>query len=186
MKIICCTILIMITILLCGCDDHYVHGLEYCNNYVNDDTGVSKLLYDREFIDKYQYEEGNFHYYGGTFTLSKTLLYLRYNNENYSLAKNDFLENMQYVETNGYNYKGFVFYATFDWEEHGKTFGNLSDSSDKYVPSTFKLIGYNDNLNVLICIGYSNTKKPILNNDEDFKTFVEDTYLEFYNFSDEG
>ena len=60
----------MITILLCGCDDHYVHGLEYCNNYVNDDTGVCELLYDREFIDKYQYEDGNFHYYGGTFTLA--------------------------------------------------------------------------------------------------------------------
>ena len=185
-KILICSVLVIMAIMLCGCDDHYVHGLEYCNDYVNDDTGVCELLYDREFIDKYQYEDGNFHYYGGTFTLDKTLLYLKYNDENYLLAKSDFLENMEYVETIVYNYKGFVFYATSDWAKQGEAFGVTPDSPNKYVLTTFKLMGYNDELNVLICIGYSNSKHTSLNNDEDFKTFVEDTYLEFYNFSDEG
>ena len=180
----CVVTLVLSIVILSACDDHYIQGHEYCNNYVNDSVAMDDLLYDREFIDKYSYEEGNFHYYGGTFTMCKSLLYLEYDEETYMQAKENILSNTECSDFY-FNYKGFKFYNNISWIKKHK----LQDRFEPGMLSSdwFTMIAYSDTNYTIVSIGYSTaSKKDIdgknIKNDSDFAEFIERYYLEFYDF----
>jgi hypothetical protein len=180
----CVVTLVLSIVILSACGGSYVQGLEYCNDYVNDTVEIQYLLYDREFIDKYSYKEGNFHYYGGTFTICKSLLYLEYDEETYMQAKEDILSNTECSDFY-FNYKGFKLYQNISWMKEQRIEDHWHLES---LSTTFVMLGYNDINNTIVLIGYSNSDSwndiygEDIKNDTDFSEFIERYYLEFYDF----
>lgn len=180
--IICCVILLS-TLSLYGCDDSYVQGLEYCNTYVNDTVEIKYLLYDTEFLDKYTYKNGDFFYYGGTFTMCKSLLYLEYDEETYDNAKEELLLNTECSQLE-FNYKGFTFFNNLSWRNEHRPY---SENELETLSDCFVMLSYNDERNTIVAIGYCKKSSNDISgrdikNDEDFAEFIEKYYLEFYKF----
>lgn len=171
--------------LLCGCSGEYVHGLEYCNNYLDDSYGIVDLLPNREFLEKYTYIDGDFHYYGGTFETSKALLYLKFDEETYLEAKEDILS-YAVCSDFSFSYNGFVFYQNVFLDKDSADRENIKLEIENWG-NWFSMIAYSDEKNTIVSIGYNSSSKDDIHgeniqNNDDFAKFIERYYLEFYNF----
>ena len=167
---------------MAGCDGTYAEGLEYCNT-MNGDYQLDILLPDREFLDKYPYKDGNFYYYNGFFVTSKSLLYLKYDEETYSEAKKELFAR-SVLSDYSFNYKGFVFYQSIFLEEDSTY---REDIKFEGLDTWFAMIAYNDEKGTLVSAKYCKYYKDdydieSVKTDEDFAEFIERYFLEFYNF----
>ncbi len=182
-KFVACFIVIVFCLMLFGCDYSTIQGIEYCNTYVNDNVEIKYLIYDREFLEKYPYNKGDFFYSGGTFTLCKSLLYLEYEEETYYSAKESLLSNTECSKLK-YTYEGFDFYNNVSWIKKYRPYEDTQES----LSDTFVMISYNDERKTIVVIGYSNSdpNNGMLGKDikteDDFAKFIEQNYLEFYKF----
>ena len=178
----CCLIILLLAFSLCSCDGTYVEGLENCNT-MYEDFGLDKLLHDRSFLDKYSYTDGNFYYYGGFLATSRSLLYLKYNDETYLSAKEELVANSVCSDFS-FNYNGFIFKRSLFVEPDSPYKETVKFEG---LDNFFHMIAFNDEKRTIVSIGYCTSDKEALHGrdiktDLDFAKFIETYYLEFYDF----
>ena len=159
-KIAIAIVLFIIILSLSGCSSGVtVTGLE---NFParSDSLELHKYLEPAGFLKNYEYTNGDYYYRDpGLFSLDPVVLflYLEYDEQTYPLAKEYMLEKTDYND-NHQSYNGYEFYENVAWiRERGELdeFGN-----NTRFPCYFNMIGYNDNKNILVFIGYYGDRAP--------------------------
>lgn len=137
----------------------------------------------KEWFDAYEYLEGDYFYISSFYLFtpvkngSKALLYFRYDAEIYALARKHLLSLVSVNEPIIIN--DYTFYEILSLK------GNSHDSATTFsnqvstLPKNYSLIGYNDELNIIIFIGKIDDKECAL----PFEEHIEEYYGEWYNFS---
>ena len=139
--------------------------------------GVTDLFPEEYNIEAYPYLEGNYYFYTSDSSVNcceKSLMYLRYNDENYALAKQYAFENLSLSKEIEKEHNGYQFHHNF--------------SSGDTDPNSYHFIYFacNDANNTLLFIGFYVTVELYDEVDayaNDWGAFLENYYGEFYDFS---
>lgn len=165
-KILILFVVIIIVLSSFACSPIKICGLNNFN--INDSsTGLNlKLLPSDDFLFDYRYIEGDYCYFDEEdwiWGFEKTIIYLRYTQEEYIKAKKHCLSKFLLSDIHKYKYSGFEFYE------------NTLNFSGTY-PNQFNMFGFNDETCTLIFLGYYNgdpTDESVQLALTDFGTFLE-------------
>ena len=157
----------------CGLSDPYeISGLENYNPH-NSEYGTSDGIITDDFINKFDYISGNYHYVeADNFSLfrpvlDRSIIYLSYDSAVYADAKQYAMNNMSLSDDIVEECNGYVFYDNYVDEDFS-------------FPRNFKRFAYNDTHNTLIFIGFFTGEDFDLT---DWEEFLEKHYGDWYNFS---
>ena len=174
-------------------NDYIYHINE--NNCGYSSSGIDNpdyFLPSDTFISDFDYIEGGFHWkeYDPLRTLftSKgtpeiSLLYLKYSEVIYCTAKSFMLESIKSYNNLFYEYDSYIFYENSNFYELKEVYK---------FPESFTMACYNDKNYTLLFIGLSSStlagpsclEKKYLNNiRENWKSFIDQYYGEYYNFN---
>ena len=166
--------------IYCSGMDCYIDGCQGISEYE-----VEHFLYSSDFITKYQYDSGNFHYFeakelrglatkGGH---ELAIMYLKYSPDVYLSAKNDLINNSDYLSSEPlYQYNGYNFYR-LDFH-----------SSKNYW---YAMNAYNDEKQTLVFLGFyggfvengKNGRVGELPPESAFSEYLNTHFGEFYDFN---
>lgn len=166
---------------------YHVHGID---EYLYDDSwnGLTQNIFPCvDFIQKFSYVNGDYHYYDNFYTnekfLEKVFCILEYNNDIYQDAKEFCMSKMNLNKENQIEYKDHIFYVN-----QGLYQADF-EVDDKWIldfPYYFTMFGYSDVSNTLIFIGlycaddYYESADKI---NTDFDSFWVDFYGDYYSFA---
>ena len=174
--------------------DEYIERInEYEFGFSN--TGIDTPKYflpSVSFFDDYEYIDGSYFYHDDSFfkslsnnkTAEIAIVSIKYNENFYLDAKEEMLEKIQPYNNKFYEYGDYYFYENSNYFE-------LS-VSERNFPRHFTMACFNDENNVLIFIGFYSylnfsssifEEKYINNFDENFTSFIDQYYGEYYDFS---
>ncbi len=196
-KVLLCGLL-FINITSCDQKIYYDSLDDYLTKIKKSGLGYSSLEIDDpkhflpkfNFIVKFEYMEGKF-FYEDFKGVDKAFLLLKYDQKNYSDAKEysiSDLSNLDLTSKNNFVYNDYYFYENMAHPKYygnGKN-GNIDENGDnKFFPTWFTMFCFNDKINTLIFMGYFNVisneeKNKILNDWEYFLTYY---YGQFYDFT---
>ena len=190
--------LIVLTIFTClsvFCSCHYQksrEGLDYFYNKRNQGETDSSYnmaqdtLLTVEFLEKYPYADGNYYYaYEETLfskEVDRAFIWLTYDNEIYSQAKQECLEtrDAENADLDGKKAFGFTFNTKYE-------FG--PNETNKF-PYYFTAFGYNDKKNTLIFIGFFGGRTSNKEREEveiaktDLEGFIKNYFGEWYDWEE--
>jgi hypothetical protein len=163
---------------------------EYIVRIKRHGEGYSEFELDRpgyflpsvSFFDDYDYGDGGY-YLREDFTFYPTpdisILYLRYDENIYLVAKEYMLEKIEPYDGKYYTYNNYVFYENSNFIE--------MCALGRRFPQWFTMACYNDTNYTLLFIGffiayYEDEKYPT-DIEENFGEFLEEHYGEYYDFS---
>lgn len=173
-------LMLIITLIHTSCYQYELSGIEKFNEN-NSSYGISgRMLPSNDFLTLFEYIDGDYRYINdmGKTAKESELLYLTYNKDDYELAKSYAFEHIKCSETNIFTYKEYVF---------AENITNLADNPESpfEFPYIFNMIGYNDNSQTLIFVGFSifdpTEKDEQLLTFEDMGAFLKE-YFSFYDF----
>ncbi len=169
--------------LFCSCSfsyQHYERGLENYTEATSSYGITSKSHFvGKQFLEDYHYADGDYYYeicdyYFGDI-IERSFVWLIYNDgEIYQSAKQNKLEsrNSELPSFDGAEAYGFTFYINYELQ----------------FPQTFTTIGFNDEKQTLIFIGFhgysenGDNKAFISLAETDFAAFLKHYYGEWYNW----
>ena len=167
-----------VLMLLCSCGRHTQKtGIDYWRTNGDGISSYSitkpKYLLDESFLDKYPYMDGDFNYEfenPGLFSydLEYALMWLSYDEDTYEMIKQDDMDSESVVLHDGQKILGFTFYLRHDWN----------------FPKRFTAIGYNDEKNTLVFLGFycssEYDKEKAMLAETDMEEFLEYYYGKWY------
>lgn len=168
------------------CSTYQNQGLE---NFGQCDSAqkITMCMIPENMLTEFEYIDGNYYYYdpgvfGGLKKPETAFMYLVYDKQTYPLAKEYMLENINYTEDNLQSYNGYEFYDNLNFARRY----NLLDSDGKNNGFLywFNMIGYSDDKNTLVFMGYSywNINKPKrLVEEQGWGAFLKECYP-YYDF----
>ncbi len=197
-KIICLIVLILfISICMVSCSSYNQTGTDSytrstltsyeargLSSYNQNDKRFDLCNYTvpKEWFDAYEYLEGDY-FYISSFCLfapdkngSKALLYFRYDAESYALARDYLLSLVSVNEPISFNEYTFHEILSLNGNLHNSD--TASDDQAPTLPKHYSLIGYNDELNIVIFIGKIDDRECAL----PLEKHIEEYYCEWYNF----
>lgn len=195
-KIIICLCIISIFLTLTSCSPVSIEGIDQYQPEISTVGLTSYLFPDDDFLKRYEYSDGAFFYYDEFLVVEKTIAVLTYESDIYIQAKENCISREFISKNNVKEYKGFVFsenlrlpqaYNNLKYEYGTEEIDlSLNNAYNKEFPNRFNMIGYNDDLNTLIFIGFyctddRNEKVNLANTD--FGAFLEAFFSEYYNFA---
>ena len=150
------------------------------------DRGLTACLFPSEdFILKYMYIGGNYHYYDNFFVnedaLELCIAYMTYDATVYGEAKQYCQENMALSTADTKEYGGYTFVENIGLTEELKS----EEGKALAYPRYFCMFGYNDASNRLMFIGLycgDSYKKDAALAERDFGKFLEEFFGEYYDF----
>ena len=184
-KIISVFLVIVLLILCTSCgEDFYKDSLE---EYKKRTAGYSKVEIDSPshtlpsatFITDFNYIDGKYRFYEPLLLSSEasiSLLWLKYEPDTYSEAKEYTLKHLPMYGDFLYTYGDYVFYENeifYRLKENGRSF-----------PECFSMVCYNDVENSLIFIGYYDEDAKA-SDVEDWCAFIDKYYGKYHKFSSE-
>lgn len=145
------------------------------------------FLPSQTFLDDYDYLEGGFHLYEeDTFKPeknfpSRSLLFLRYDEDTYIKAKNCMLENIPMVGDITYTYNAYSFYRNANF------YNNFTAIAPPEFPHWFTMACYNDEKCILMFIGFCANnpgieEKYYEDTEGNWRLFINTFYGEYYDF----
>ena len=189
------TLLTIVVMMLFGCAPQTKNGLdvyiEYYD-YICSFELTNDLIYsDAQFLEEFKYTNGDFYYKDEFWTCTKALLYLSYDNETYTNAKNAVLENTPLYENEVYEFNGYVFYENLAMPIHK---GNIDNEQNIRKYQYFNMVGYNDKKQTLFFLGahispencfFNKEKRDLytINSPEKLINFIVYEYSEWYSFN---
>ena len=198
-KILIITLMILTLFALTSCypDDEYRDSLEEYierkNNSKNSPEGagfhdaeidmIDCFLPSKTFFEDFKYVDGGYRYYqyfrlfGERPKPDIVLLYLRYDESIYADAKVAMLEGIPKHGEELYIYNNYTFYRNANYVAYKKDFASL-------FPSRFTMAGYNDTNRTLIFIGMFGGPREYDNLSENWVSFIDTYYSEYYDFSE--
>ena len=113
------------------------------------------------------------------------LLILKYEKSEYLEAKDYTLSNIPQYEEYFYTYNQYHFYVNKNFKDR------YEKNQVPEMPHIFTMVCYNDEYNIIGFLGFSNTypeldEKYINNLDENWTSFIDQYYGEYYDFSNKG
>lgn len=192
---------LLTTFLLSGCcyaiEKNSIN--EYKEKIAINDFGFSEIELDKPqyflpsntFLDVFKFLEGEYYFYepcvhnkfcSDYWKPIKVLLVLKYDECEYLKAKEYTNENIPKYKEYFYVYNDYQFYINKNFMDRYK---NISIPE---IPNIFTMVGYNDQYNIICFLGYAKTynemdEKYINNFDENFTSFIDQYYGEYYDFS---
>ena len=172
-----------------------VYSVTGIENFRKEDSNLSLnqcLLPSEFFLKLYKYEEADY-YYRDKYTpvvmvpsCEQSFVRLRYDEENYQVAKEACLEEMRLSEQNIFEYNGFTFI-----ENIALHYGSdvMKDGVNTKYPYYFNMFVYNDQTQELIFMGfyggtlYQEESSIALT---DWGAFLDKYYSDFYDFGGQG
>ena len=160
----------------CCCPNTYqISGLKNFHPH-NSEFGTSDKIIPENFIDKYNYIHGDYHYIEEGMsifehTVDRSIIYLSYNDAVYLDAKQYAMDNLDLSENVVEEYNGYIFYDNY--------------ADDFSYPHNFKRFAYNDDNNTLIFIGCYislDLNEEVNEIADNWGTFLDKYYGEYYSF----
>ena len=167
-------ILLNVIILFSSCLDYRIDGLENFSTY-DSELETSKYLFPCEdFIDRFEYTEGNYYYDHWSnigYNRDKSFAYFVYTPEVYQEAMDFTLNNMSFLDENTYEFNGYTFVQQ-DVTEFV--------ASPRNFPHWFWMMFYSKERNIIGFLGYyCQPTEQKIRADEDFESFIR---YEFSNY----
>lgn len=182
MKKLSLIVLFILTLsLLCSCAftifDYYCEGIENYHPYLSD-VGICVYLFPENFLETYEYEDGDFFYEClddfSTNTIERTLLYLTYSDTEYVLAKECALSQLELRDT-GEVLNDYVIYVN-------NTLYKNDYLTDHPYLIEYNMVAFNDKSNTIVFWGaWSVVGKELL--DKSLTEHIIDFYGHWYSFS---
>ena len=198
-KILSITLLILTLFALTSCypDAVYRDSLEEYierindNNHIPEGSGfhdaeidmIDYFLPSKTFFEDFKYVDGGYRYYqyfrlfGERPKPDIVLLYLRYDESIYADAKVAMIEGIPKHGEELYIYNNYTFYRNAN-------FVALTKDSASEFPYYFTMAGYNDTNRTLIFIGMLGGPGEYDNLSENWGSFIDTYYSEYYDFSE--
>ena len=122
-----------------------------------------------EIIDKFQYVDGDFHYYSRLLIYEKMLLYLSYDEDEYQSARSYVMSERNIEDTDFFeSCNTYEFYNTWDNNDY---------------PSWYALIGFSDTYNTIVFLGlYTSEYDYISSYDISFLQHIDKHFGEWFDF----
>lgn len=144
------------------------------------------------FLDDYEYLEGDYYFYEPSifnefcteyWKPNIVLLTLNYDKDVYLDAKDFTINNIPKYEDYFYTYNDYQFYVNKNFMDR---YVNISVPE---MPNIFTMVCYNDEYNIICFLGFANTypeldEKYLNNLDENWESFIDQYYGEYYDFSE--
>lgn len=206
MKKVIAIILLLVTlsVLLTGCGVSEVKSLDWYKEWLAarsfqfgfSDVGIDHPKYylpSNTFLDDYTYLEGHHYYYetedfnflfNPNFMPDRSLIVLKYEETVYWQAKQCVLDNIPVFEDKYYTYGNYQFYVN-------KNFMDKFDytAPARPIPEWCTMVCYNDANNTIGFLGfykraaYQLPEKYINDLENNWESFIDDYYGEYYDFS---
>ncbi len=181
MKKLSLIVLFILTLsLLCSCGlgifDYSCEGIENFHPHLSD-VCVCDVLIPENFLESYEYEDGNFFYeckdnYGSNM-IDRALMYLTYNDTEYALAK-EYVQSQLKLRDTGEVLNDYIIYVN--------TMYSYDYRTDHSYAFDYNMVALNDNNNTIVFFGvYSFVGKELL--DESLTDHILEFYGHWYNFS---
>ena len=174
-------ILLLCCMLLSSCAKSFRNFQSGLENFhpANSDHGLCNGLMPDDFIDSFEYLDGNYYKEynsSGLFrnVCERSLVYFEYDDTVYNDAKSYVTENLILGETTFATHGGYSFFI------------NKTREYDTGYPRNFNMYGYNDEKNTLVFLGFYVSVELYEEVDElsaDWPAFLEKYYGEWYSFS---
>ena len=185
-----CLLLVCVFSLSSCYQDLYYDSLEEYAEYISQSklghSGVeldhpTHFLPSNSFINDFEYIDGEYNFYEEDLlrlsnTPSISLLWLRYEEETYLCAKDYMTTHIPMHGNKIYTYNSYVFYQNANF---------VTLKGESRFPDWFTMACYNDTNCTLVFIGFCGFGDdiPVLENDNDWKDFIDKNYGKYYNFS---
>ena len=166
--------------LLCSCAlgifDYSYYGIENFHPALSN-VGVCRQLIPENFLESYEYEDGDFFYECdknfSSKMIDRALLYLIYNDTEYALAKECVLSQLSLRDT-GEVLNEYVFFENIRFTDEWFI--------DHVYPYDYNMVAFNDNSNTIVFFGlYSDIARD--NPDDSIASHVIKYYGDWYNFN---
>ena len=168
-KAICILILLTVLMSFSSCSEYRIEGLENFSSY-DSTVETSKYLFPcDDFIDKFEYINGNYYYdywYYVTYCREKSFAYFEYTPEIYQEVFTFTMDNMIFLENNKYEFNNY----TFIQQDASVYYG---EKNTPEFPYWFWMMFYSEERNIIGFLGYcyAPTQQKI-RADEDFEGFI--------------
>ena len=189
MKKILLTVIALFSFFLTSCGLE-LHGLKEYNPNNSSVSLSKKLLPNEQFVDLFEYENGDYFYFDSGLelfpehALERELLYLQYSEQAYINAKEYTINNIDISKKNHFSYNGYEFFENIEYANYNEIVDN--DGENKYFPQEFNMYAYNDEKRTLVFLGFyvykPSTKDTELLKFDNIGDFLKE-YFSFYNFT---
>lgn len=175
--------LCFIMMIMCSCNSKYsVDGFENLN--VNDSNYELNhyILPSDDFADTYEYKNIDYtfrdEYLSIFYWTERSLIVIEYDEDVYTQAKEYCLDNMMLNESMTLEYNGYTFI-----ENIKLAVGQERNS----FPHWFNMFAYNDDVNILVFMGFYGTnydyQKDLQNVKDNWGDFLDEHFAELHDFS---
>ena len=191
LKLSIITLLLAVTICFASCAPITKEGLGEFSAATSSMGLTAYLLPNDSFLTQFDYIDGNYHYFDNDIhtaeALEKCMLWLKYDESQYNMAKEHCITQMALSEKNIKTCGDYVFIENLALTQNSET---ADSDMDSHFPYFFVMFGYNDTLNELFFIGYR-CGKYVYNDidapmaelaNTDFGVFLKNVYSEYYDF----
>lgn len=164
----------------CNLNETYLHGLIH---YKGSATFIAPHLPSSNFLDDYDYLQGDYYVAENLFSISKPaqekqILILSYSEDTYVSAKQEVFNNMKFELDYQLFYNGYTILIQSKEAEWGIY----------RIPDCFAMVGYNDNSNTLLFMSFYIDVSVLSDEEQEILTTLDsqaffNKYFSFYDFA---